>query len=181
MASNIDMSLDDISRMKFAGQRKFSRSTGGAVNKFKSSQDKPTDLRSVLAKKQTANITDLRAKLKPKALYTSKHSSKSQSSIPAATTINGSSDGQGRKKLKLTTSFKNSVSSAVSGPKISEDQKLSRSRSRRSDLSSGSQRRTSSSNLPSYEEAKKISVTVPGLSKPISEVRDSVLIWLFSL
>ena len=176
MASNIDMSLDDIARQqKFSGQGRFNRSSSGAVGKF-SLQDRPGDLRSVLAKKQIASVSDLRSKLKPKALYTGKHISKPSVPYPvsAAASVNG--DREGRKKLKLTSSFKNSVSSAVAGSGTSEE-KSSRSRTQRSEprSNSGTQRRSSASKIPSYEEAKKISVTVPGLSKPVSEVRYSGL------
>lgn len=183
MAYKVDMSLDDISKRKFVGQKKFyggSSSggsayndgggyTGGATNKF--TQEKPSDLRSVLTKKQSGNITDLRDKLKPKALYTSKLPSKSHPPIPQVVGVNGSGDSQGRKRLKLTTSFKNSVSSAVAASGSSEGHKSSRSRSRKSDPGLSNHHRSSSGRLPSYEEAKKISVTVPGLSRPVSEVR----------
>jgi len=187
MASKIDMSLDDIARQqRFSGQGRFNRSASGAVGKF-SSQDRTGDLRSVLAKKQIANVSDLRSKLKPKALYTGKRTM-SKPSVPypavpyptAPMSVNGSSDREGRKKLKLTSSFKNSVSSAVAGSNASEE-KSSRQRSQRNEpsTSSGTQRRSSIPKIPSYEEAKKISVTVPGLSKPVSEVRYLGIQWFF--
>ncbi len=171
MASNIDLSLDDIAQQtRFPNQRKFNRGVGGAASKFRTSFEKPSDLRSVLAKKQTANISDLRSKLKPKALYTNKRAKPPPPAIAAAASINGGTEE--RKKLKLTTTFKNSIS-AVAGPGASEE-KTSHSRSRKTESAPVSQRRPSSSTsrLPSYEEAKKISVTVPGSSKPMSEVRD---------
>ena len=141
------------------------------------------DLRSVLAKKQGASITDLRARLKPKALYTSKLASRAQQTIPqqhhhqqhqqqqqqqhAAENGRGPTRGGpgGRKPLKLTTTFRNSVSSAVSG---SSKPPSSRERTRSAPVN---HRSHSAPKLPSYEEAKKISVTVPGLSRPASEVR----------
>lgn len=149
---------------RFEGARK---PYGGGWGPRKSvSQDgKPVgDLRSVLAKKQTASITDLRTKLKPKALYTSNLASRSQSSMNYQGVNGTDMRGPGRKPLKLTAPFKNSVSSAVSG----SSSKSSHERSRSAPMS---QTRSRSSKLPSYEEAKKISVTVPGLSRPMSEVR----------
>lgn len=132
-----------------------------------------SDLRSVLAKKHGSAITDLRTKLKPKALYTSKLASRSQQAISqqhqqhqhGAENGRGPRGPAGRKPLKLTTTFKNSVSSAVSG---SSKHPSSRERTRSAPVN---HRSRSTSKLPSYEEAKKISVTVPGLSRPVSEVR----------
>ena len=134
-----------------------------------------TDLRSVLAKKQsTTNVTDLRAKLKPKALYTSKLASRAKQQMPPQQQqqlAHSNGKDPSRKPLKLTPSFKSSISSAVSGSSGSS------SKSPRGSHSSGSEhhrrsRSSSSYKLPSYEEAKKISVTVPGLSRPVSEVRN---------
>ena len=173
MASKVDMSLDDIMRKKkFSGLK----NGGGVIRKFKPSIQnggaKPvSDLRSVLAKKQQANITDLRTKLKPKALYTKKFASKSQQPIQLQGT-NNRHQGQGRKQLKLTPSFKSSISSAITASSGSSSRSSRGSGSRRSDPGPIThQRSKSSSKLPSYEEAKKISVTVPGLSRPLSEVR----------
>ena len=149
---------------RFEGPRK---SYGGGWGPRKSvSQDgKPVgDLRSVLAKKQISSGTDLRTKLKPKALYTSNLASRSQSSVNHQGVNGADMRGQGRKPLKLTAPFKNSVSSAVSGSS-------SKSSHERSHSAPMNQTRSRSSKLPSYEEAKKISVTVPGLSRPMSEVR----------
>lgn len=128
-----------------------------------------SDLRSVLAKKQVANISDLREKLKPKALYTSKLASRNPQSSPGAANGVSSKSPAGRKQLKLTPSFKNSVSSAVSGSSSAPPKSSSRGTSRSS--SSSHRSKSSSYKLPSYEEAKKISVTVPGLSRPVTEVR----------
>jgi hypothetical protein len=170
-----------IGRSKgFVGQQR--KPFGGAgVPRRKSigENGKPVnDLRTILAKKQSVNITDLRAKLKPKALYTSKLSSRAQQQQQhqqqrqhqAAENGRGPrGPGAGRQPLKLTATFKNSVSSAVSG---SSSKPSSRERTRSAPVSHRS--RSTSSKLPSYEEAKKISVTVPGLSRPLSEVRVGV-------
>ena len=182
------MSLDTNTRRRFVDQKKlyggsFSGDSsysgggaygrggdfgGGAENMF--FHEKPSDLRSVLARKQITNITDLRAKIKPKALYTNKLASKIQPPDPPVASMNGS-DVQERKKLRLTTTFKNSVSSAMAGSTSSEGHKSSRIHSRKSELGLPNHHRLSSNRLPSHDEAKKISVTVPGLSRPISEVR----------
>lgn len=167
MASKIDMSLDAIAKGKNFSGPKRTFGGGGGLRKSLSENGKPvSDLRTVLAKKQAASITDLRTKLKPKALYTSKLSSRSQQALQAASnSTNGK--GSGQKRLKLTASFKNSVSSAIAGSSGSSKS----SRGPRSGGPVAHRPRSSSNRLPSYEEAKKISVTVPGLSKPVSEVR----------
>ena len=188
MASKVDMSLDDIVKSKKgAARKKPGVGAGGAAQKFKpsiqnggtGSAKSVSDLRSVLAKKQLASISDLRAKLKPKALYTKKLTSRVQQQQKQATKGN-----QKQKRLSLTPNFKNSISSAVGsnpGGMNESFKKPSRgSRSRRSDPGPGPgpishRTKSSSSKLPSYEEAKKISVTVPGLSRPVSEVRGVVL------
>ncbi len=169
MASKVDMSLDSFGNKSFG----FKRPQGGGrpFRKSFSEDGKPvSDLRAVLAKKQASNISDLREKLKPKALYTSKLASRNPQS-PPATNGTSSKSPAGRKQLKLTPSFKNSVSSAVSGSS-SAPSKSPRGSSRSSSSSTPHRSRSSSYKLPSYEEAKKISVTVPGLSRPVTEVRD---------
>ena len=160
-----------VKTKRFTGPKTFGGGGGGGNSwgprKSLSENGKPVgDLRSVLAKKQSANITDLRTKLKPKALYTSNLASRSQTSLKQG--ANGTDTrGQARKPLKLTPTFKYSVSSAVSRSGGSKP-----SRERESQSTPTSHRsRSSSHKLPSYEEAKKISVTVPGLSRPTSEVR----------
>ena len=185
MASSIDMSLDSIVQKKFASQKKFhgigNAESGGYRGAYrgglqsKSSREKQSDLRSLLTKKQSSNITDLRTKLKPKALYTSNLTLKSRQAILPVNAINdsnsqGRDNSQGRKKLNLTSSFKNSISSAVVTSTPREEHKSTRSQSQKSDPPV-SHHRSSSHRLPSYEEAKKISVTVPGTSRPVSEVR----------
>lgn len=141
----------------------------GGPRKSVSENGKPVgDLRSILAKKQSATVTDLRSKLKPKALYTSKLASRSQQTTQhqqqGADNGRGPPRGPERKPLKLTTTFKNSVSSAVSGSSKPSPHERTRS-------APVSHRSRPASKLPSYDEAKKISVTVPGLSRPVSEVR----------
>lgn len=167
------MSSNGFANRSFGGQ---GRAGGGGFRSSVSENGVPvSDLRVMLAKKQAANITDLRTKLKPKALYTSKLSSRSQPPMqgqgPGPV---GASDGKGmgRKPLKLTASFKNSVSSAVSGS--ARPPSKSSPRGSHSGSSSHTRSRSSSASykLPSYEEAKKISVTVPGLNRPQSEVRE---------
>lgn len=174
MASNFDITLDAITTRKFDNKKFYDVGySGGGYYGPKNTfyQEKPSDLRSVLAKKQPSNVTDLRSKLKRKALYTRNLASKSQPPVQLGTVINGNSDANGRKKLQVTASFKNSVSSAVAGSGSSEGHKSTRPHSRKSDMGPLNRHRTSSNRLPSYEEAKKISVTVPGLSRPVSEVR----------
>lgn len=155
------------------GQPKKPFGVFGGPRKSVSENGKPVgDLRSILAKKQSATITDLRSKLKPKALYTSKLASRSQQTMQhqQQQQQQGAGNGRtpprgpGRKPLKLTATFKNSVSSAVSG----SGKPSSREHTRSAPVS---HRSRSASKLPSYDEAKKISVTVPGLSRPVSEVR----------
>lgn len=161
------MSFDPTTRSKkFVGQRK----PFGDVRRSASENGKPVgDLRSILAKKQAANITDLRTKLKPKALYTSKLASRSQPAMKQPAADVRGQGGQGRKPLKLTATFKSSVSSAVSGSSKPASREHERTRSVPASHRSS---RSTSHKLPSYEEAKKISVTVPGLSRPVSEVRE---------
>lgn len=164
------MSLDS---KRFGGQfqKKPFGGGGGGRNSFSENGAPVSDLRSVLAKKQTANITDLRMKLKPKALYTSKLSSRAQQPPQGIKDVESRGAGPGgRKPLKLTTTFKNSMSSAVSGSRSSSS-KSSRNGTSHSTPMGHRSSRSSSHKLPSYEEAKKISVTVPGLSRPVSEVR----------
>lgn len=153
---------------RFGGQ--FQKKPYGGRNSFSENGAPVSDLRSILAKKQNANITDLRMKLKPKALYTSKLSSRTQQPpLQGAKEAESRGAGPGgRKPLKLTTTFKNSMSSAVSG---SGSSKSSRNGSSHSTPIGHRSSRSSGHKLPSYEEAKKISVTVPGLSRPVSEVR----------
>ncbi len=192
------MSLDDFvkSTRKFPGRKRSSSFGGGGggggggvanqkpnfslhQNGGSGPNKLQSDLRSILAKKQLANITDLRAKLKPKALYTKKLASRSQSAsnAPEAANGNAGSTGQGRKQLKLTSTFKSSVSSAVAGSSSRVSKSSSRvPQSRRSDPGPISHKHKSSSKLPSYEEAKKISVTVPGVSRPATEVRDYIIL-----
>lgn len=160
------MSLNAIGKSKtFVGARKPFVGAGGPRKSYSENGKPIGDLRSILAKKQSASVTDLRAKLKPKALYTSQLASRAQAPQQGA---NGADHRvQGRKPLKLTATFKNSVSSAVSG---SSKQSPREGGSRSAPVSHKS--RSSSHKLPSYEEAKKISVTVPGLSRPVSEVRE---------
>ncbi len=166
MASKVDMSLDDIVTLNkkkggnkgggggkpFQGKPKF---TGGKPQAQSGIQTKTADLRKVISNKQKSSITDLRTKIKPKALYTSKfvekHTSKSNPSTPKGV--------QGR--------------IGKARPKYSSED-IPETRSRRSDpgplLSRGTFK------LPSYEDAKKITVTVPGSVRPTTSVEVSWLV-----
>ena len=186
MASKVDMSLDDLvqfSRKKGpGGGGKFNRpnQTGAQrTGKFQQLQNqgggkgavgagvgaKVADLRDVLAKKQKSTVGDLRSKIKPKALYTSKYSSKSQPSTP-----------QGPSSVTSPSFTRRPVhqpkrSQGISPMKpIRVDEPSSPVRSsRRSDPGPISHKQRSvPSKLPSYDEAKKITVTVPGTRHPPS-------------
>ena len=122
-----------------------------------------SDLRDVLAKKQKTTVTDLRAKLTPKA-------------APAP-------------KGKPTPPFRRQPQSG-GPPARARTRSQPRPRSppfmvpaskRRSDPSPSkpiAQRyRDPPIHLPSYSETKKITITVPGLNRPVSEVRAGIS-WL---
>ncbi len=158
MASNIDMSLDDfVTLKKKKGGNKGNNKGAGkpfkgkpaGVKKLQGVKQQTTDLRKVISGKQKGGITDLRAKLKPKALYTSKfvtkHTSKSNPTTPTITP-------KGIKTRTMKSRLK------------SED--IPKLRSRKSDPGPLLSRRPVSPKLPSYEEAKKITVTVPGSLQP---------------
>ena len=174
------MSLDDLVQIgrKKGPQGKFSRANqGGAqkTGKFQQSQNQNgkgvgetggVDLRDILAKKQKSTIGDLRSKLKPKALYTSKYS-KSQPTTPQSFAKSPSSTprraGQSSRGHPITPMKPIRVDSSPSPPPPSRPP-------RRSDPGpiSHKQRGGAPSKLPSYDEAKKITVTVPGLRHPPS-------------
>ena len=170
MASKVDMSLDDIVMLKknkgsgkqlqqkpYLGNR---QSAGGNVQNGSSTSTKGADLRKLIAKKQKSNISDLRTKLKPKALYTSKYASK-QGSLSQPNTPQ-SAGFESRNFNKTLPRFKE------------ETTPTSKPRSRRSDPGPLSSRKARGSpKLPTYEDAKKITVTVPGTTRSTSasEVR----------
>lgn len=108
------------------------------------------DLRDVLAKKQKTNVTDLRSKLAPKG-----------SSVRSSDAV----DGRGRSALSRGVSLR----SPIGGRSRMQEVDGARS-SRRSDpgpiRSSAYRHKDPPVQLPSYAEAKKITVTVPGLSRP---------------
>lgn len=160
-SNNIDIPLDTfIKHTKKVGfpqkrlqqQRGLRTSGGGGVGgpqkrlsvEFKGQTG---DLRAKLGGKKKADIVDLRAKLKPKALSTKQLKSK----------LTSAQNSQRPQKIK------------------SEQFTLQSQPSRKSDpgpvaAAASHKRRKSPVRLPTYEEAKKISVTVPGLNKPVSQV-----------
>ena len=171
------MSLDDLVMIggrkrgrgggaKTQGKPTGQRSSGPAQNKFGNKQQqagkgagkKAGDLRNVLSKKQNSNVGDLRSKLKPKALYTAKN----MKSPPG-----GSTPKSPVKSRRGGVIPKGMLSPPTTRP---EPQ---RRRSRRSDPGPQLRHRDPKSNV-SYEEAKKITVTVPGISRPVSEVSPSL-------
>lgn len=191
MASKVDMSLDDLVQFgrKKGPPGKFSRGPQGGVQKTGKFQNKgpsgaggakPVDLRSVLAIKQKSTIGDLRSKLKPKALYTSKHS-KSQPSTPLSTAAKSPSSaprrsGQSTRGHPIIPMKPIRVDepSSPSPPPPLHPPPSSRS-SRRSDPGPISHKqRSMPSKLPSYDEAKKITVTVPGMRHPPSSSSSEV-------
>lgn len=176
MASNIDMSLNDIVLLKKKGKfgnkplGKGQAAEGGAVSQnYVTKAARAEDLRKVIAQKQKAGMSDLRTKLKPKALYTSKYVSKhnvtvSQPNMPQKPA------GFETKNFGKSSQFHLKADASGAQPK-------SKALSRRSDPGPLSSRKLNAPpKLPSYEEAKKITVTVPGThrSTSSSEVRRSI-------
>ena len=195
MASKVDMSLDDLVQFgrKKGPPGKFSRAPQGGAQKTGKFQNKgpggagaggakPVDLRSVLATKQKSTIGDLRSKLKPKALYTSKHS-KSQPSTPLSTLAKSPSSTAAPRRSGQSTRghpiipmkpIRVDEPSSPSPPPPPHRPSSSRS-SRRSDPGPISHKqRSMPSKLPSYDEAKKITVTVPGMRHPPSSSSSEV-------
>ena len=129
---------------------------GGGVTATKTGKD----LRDVLATKQKMQVVDLRAKIKPK--------------------MSPVSVGRGRGRPHR--SQRGGRTSAVAAPSFPAAPRRARSRSpiRKSFSSPPPQadphypnsrrRRESPIRLPSSAETKKITVTVPGLNRPVSEV-----------
>ena len=121
-----------------------------------------SDLRDVLAKKQKTTVTDLRAKLKPKAAPIPKGKAsppfhrQSQSGGPLART-------RPQPRPPRSPPFMVPASKRRSDPSPSKP--------------IAQRYRDPPINLPSYSETKKITITVPGLNRPISEVRAGIF-WL---
>ena len=167
MASKVDMSLDELVTLgkkkgggkPFQGKPKFTGGGGPGFQTQTGAQTKVGDLRKVIADKQKANISDLRVKLKPKALYTSKYASK-QASKSNPTTPKASES----RPLKARPKYPDTPSS--------------KPRPRRSDPGPLSQNRQSSPKLPSYEDAKKITVTVPGTLRPTTSAEVRSLMYI---
>ena len=128
---------------------------GGGVMATKTGKD----LRDVLATKQKMQVVDLRAKIKPK--------------------VSPVSVGRGRGRPHLSQRGGTSAAAALS---FTAAPRRARSRSPiRKSFSSppppagpnypnSKRRRESPIRLPSSAETKKITVTVPGLNRPVSEV-----------
>ena len=193
MASKIDMSLDELVQLKrkqkgggpqskgkagqkqqwgggqkgkqqgwqgkMQGQGQQKRPQGQQFRKQQTAQNggaaPVSDLRDILATKQKTTVVDLRAKLGPK-------------------------QPQVKKPKPAPTSFRSRPTRGTGQSPRSRPQMVPRSpptfsapgRSRRSDPGPIPRRhRDSPPRLPSYEEAKKITVTVPGITRPVSEVR----------
>ena len=108
------------------------------------------DLRDLLAKKQKTTVTDLRSKLQPKA-----------PAIKSPTLPSGRG---------TSASYRGTARSTIA-PR-GRPQEVGVTKSRRSDpgpiRSPGYRHRAPPAQVPSYAEAKKITVTVPGLSQPVS-------------
>ena len=114
-----------------------------------------SDLRDILATKQKTTVVDLRAKLGPKQPQVKKPKPSPTSFRSRPTRGTGQSP---RFRPQMSPRSPPTFSAPV--------------RSRRSDPGPIPRRhRDSPPRLPSYEEAKKITVTVPGITRPVSEVR----------
>ena len=176
------MSLDDL--VQFSRKRggggggKFNRPGPQRTGKFQQSPNqggkgvgagggaKVGDLRDVLAQKQKSSVGDLRSKLKPKALYTNKFTSKSQPSTPQASSSITPSSSASRQSTNL--SKRSQGISPMKPIRVDEPSSPIRA-SRRSDPGPMSHKQRSAlAKLPSYDEAKKITVTVPGMRHPPS-------------
>jgi len=159
--SKLDMSLDDIvmqsKKQRGVGKPKNLRFNGaGSITKPATRAKPSVDLRRVISDKQRSSITDLRTKIKPKALYTSKYASK-----------------QASKSNPSTPKSNNPGARPRAGNQTPNDGLALKSRSRRSDPGP-----LKFQKLPSIEEAKKITVTVPGMVRSNTtsqEVRRSFL------
>lgn len=153
-----------------------------------------SDLRDILAQKQKSTITDLRAKIAPKETQSQQpaQGKMAQTRIkPAPATV-----GQDKAKISQGKAgqFKpgqvkgaGKPKAAPNKPLMSSTPSIGRNRTRTASSSSpdgdsyvlnGEQPDTKSArnsspshHPPSYEDTKKITVTISGLSKPFSEVR----------
>ena len=126
---------------------------------------KVSDLRDLLASKNKSTVMDLRAKLppKPESSQTEKPNTRNN---PGLKTKN--------KPLYISsTTFSRSASTTRSRPQASSSGTSSRSKEPFSsrNFREAERRPQSSSRLPTTAEAKKITVTVQGLSKTTSQVR----------
>ena len=128
---------------------------------------KVSDLRDLLASKNKSTVMDLRAKLPPKP-----EPEPSQTEKP--NTRNNPGLKTKNKPLYISsTTFSRSASTTRSRPQASTSGTNSRSKESFSTRSfrEAERRPQSSSHLPTTAEAKKITVTVQGLSKTTSQVR----------
>lgn len=179
MASKVDMSLDELVQLKKKGgqqgksgqqqqwgggqkgrqqgwQGKGLGRPQGQQKQFQNGGVAPvSDLRDILAKKQKTTVVDLRAKLGPK-----KPPAKPKPSPTAFRTRPSRGTSQSpRFRPQVTRPRSPPTFTAPRRPRRSDPGPLSR------------QRRDSPPRLPSFEEAKKITVTVPGMTRAASEVR----------
>ena len=116
-----------------------------------------TDLREVLAKKQKSSVTDLRAKLTAKSPGV-------QRGMPSTRGRGGGGGRQRSKTYPQPRSHSPPISSLRRGGNPDFSESISQRHTRESPV-----------NLPSYSEAKKITVTIPGLSRPMAEVRNQAI------
>ncbi|KAL5473130.1 hypothetical protein EMCRGX_G027576 [Ephydatia muelleri] len=148
-----------------------------------------SDLRDILAQKQKSTITDLRAKIAPKETQSQQPKTAQTRIKPAPTTVgqDKAKTSQGRAGQYKPGQVKGAgkPKAAANKPLMSSTPSVGRNRTRMASSSSpngdsyalnGEQPDTKSArntsptrHPPSYEDTKKITVTISGLSKPLSE------------
>ena len=111
------------------------------------------DLRDILATKQKQQVVDLRAKIRPKSSPVGRGRGRPYTSLRGGRTSAGSRRERSRSPIR-----KPYVPMPFSSPPTAPPAPDAR------------RRRESPIRLPSSAETKKITVTVPGLSRPVSEV-----------
>ncbi|XP_003385470.2 PREDICTED: polymerase delta-interacting protein 3-like [Amphimedon queenslandica] len=138
-------------------QNGFSRSDGGGKGGV-------NDLRDVIISKTKPSVTDLRLKLPPKQLSKAKGGGGGGSRLSIGSSTNSKLGSGGR-------TSKQQIKSSKTYPSMSDHQLLfQKQRPTRSTRSLKEQSPPSGRRLPTSSEAKKITVTVQGLSKTTSEM-----------